>query len=71
MGHLFLAGGDEVALIVGFERFEEGSDVDDVGVGGDGEGFGDLGGDEDVAIALLQMIVFGLHTVVVVVVLLG
>ena len=69
VGHLFLTSGDQVALIVRCERFEEGSDVDDVGVGSDSECFGDLCGDEDVAIALLQVIVFGLHAVVVVVLL--
>ncbi len=63
VGHLFLEGGGQVALIVRWDLFEEGSGVDDVGVGGDGESFGDLGCDEDVAITLLEMIVFGLHAV--------
>ena len=63
VGHLFLEGGDEIALVVGGERLEEGGDVDDVGVGGDGEGFGDLGCDEDVAVVLLQILFFCLHVV--------
>lgn len=65
MGHLFLACSDEIALIIGFERLEEGRDVDDVGVGGDRESIGDFCSDEDAAIVFLQMFLFGLHAVLV------
>src|SRR6185369_7091855 len=58
VGHLFLASGDEVALIVFLQRLEERRDVDDVGVHGYGEGFCDFSGDEDFAIVLLQVLVF-------------
>ena len=57
MGHFFLARGDEIALVVVGYLFEERGVVDDVGVGSDGEGFGDLGGYEDGAIAFVQVVV--------------
>src|SRR6266851_6423323 len=61
MGHFFLKSGAQVALIVAGEAAEEGRVVDDVGVGGDGESFGDFRGDEDFAVlgAEIVGVVFG------------
>ena len=46
--HLLLYGGLEVTLVVVGKLLEEGRAADDVGVGGDGERFGNFGSDENV-----------------------
>jgi hypothetical protein len=45
--HLLFPGRDQIALVVRGQPREERRDVDDVGVGGDSERLGDLGGPDD------------------------
>jgi hypothetical protein len=53
MGHFFLAGGPQVALIVGFETAEEGCCVDDIRVGGNGQGLCDFRSDKNGGVSTL------------------
>ena len=49
--------GLKIALVVGRDAREKRSEIDDVGVGCDGERFRNLRGDEDFAVVLLRVVV--------------
>ncbi len=55
MGHLFLQCGPDVTLVVSGQSIEEWCDVDDVGVGRDGQRLCDLRSNQNVTISFLQM----------------
>ena len=47
---------DEVSLVIGSQTAEKRSPIDDIGVGGYGQSFGDFRCDQDVMVVLLQVV---------------
>ena len=66
VGHFFLESTEEITLVVVGNSTEKGCGVNDVGVGGDGEGFGDFRGDEDFDVFVAEAVVVVILIMVVV-----